>query len=179
MLKKILKILGAIVLAVAIVAAYAGLAWVGATPFELVLTTVMILMVLAVGALTLHLRALHRALFQHAQIAYKGFMLDFFLSLKTLMRERREAGESAEHDLVWNLIEDYFRRETELYNTVVEELYDKTSMMHILDRGRVRREPGLPDPRPVAPLYAGLHELLDRLREERLAREEEGRRAAR
>lgn len=170
MVKKILRVLGVVVLAVAIVAAYVGLAWTGAAPFELVLTTVMILMVIVVGALLLHLRALHRALFQHAQVAYKGFMLDFFLAVKTLMRERRDEG-TAEHDLVWNLMEDYFRREADLYNSVVEELYDKTTMMHMLERGRMRKESGLPDNRPVEPLYAGLHALLTTLREERMDRE--------
>ena len=170
MIKKLLRILGAIVLAAAVVAAYVGLTLAGATPFELVLATIMILLVIVVGALVLHLRALHRALFQHAQVAYKGFMLDFILAVKTLMRERREEG-SAEHDLVWNLMEDYFRREADLYNTVFEELYDKTTMMHMLERGRLRKESGLPDNRPVEPLYAGLHELLTRLREERMDRE--------
>lgn len=173
MWKRILQGLGAVLLAASIVGLYVGLAWLGATPFELVLTTVMTLTVLAVGALTIHLRALHRALFQHAQVAYKGFMLDLFLALKTLLRERGEGAEAAENDLVWILIEDYFRREAELYNTVVEELYDKTSMMRILERGRVRKEAGLGDPRPVEPLYARLHDLLARIRTERLAREEE------
>ncbi|HEU4464035.1 MAG TPA: hypothetical protein VFS53_03230, partial [Gemmatimonadota bacterium] len=63
-----------------------------------------------------------------------------------------------------------------LYNTVIEELYDKTSMMHMLERGRIRKEGGLADPRPVEPLYAELHELLARLREERDARYEAARR---
>lgn len=170
MLKKMIRILGAIVLVGVVAAAYVGLAWAGATTFELVLTTVMILMTVMVGALVLHLRALHRALFQHAQVAYKGFMLDFFLAVRTLMRERRDES-SAEHDLVWNLLEDYFRRESELYNAVVEELYDKTTMMHMLERGRVRKESALPDNRPIEPLYARLHELLSRLREERIDRE--------
>lgn len=172
MLKTILRWIGAVLLGAAIVAGYVGLAMLGATPFELVLTTVMILMVLAVGALVLHLRVLHRALFQHAQIAYNGFVLDFFLRLRELLRERREEGRAAENDLLWNLIESYFRRETELYNSVIEELWDKTSMMHMLERGRLRKEAGLGDPRPVEPLYAELHELLGRLREERMAREE-------
>lgn len=66
MVKRILKWIGAAVLGAAIVATYVGMAWLGATAFELLLTTVMIAMVIAVGALTLHLRALHRALFQHA-----------------------------------------------------------------------------------------------------------------
>lgn len=172
MVKRVLKWIGAVLLGAAIVAGYVGLALLGATPFELVLTTVMILMVLVVGALVLHLRVMHRALFQHAQIAYNGFVLDFFLRLRELLRERREEGRAAENDLLWNLIESYFRRETELYNSVVEELWDKTSMMHMLERGRLRKEAGLGDPRPVEPLYAELHELLGRLREERLAREE-------
>lgn len=172
MLKTILRWIGAVLLGAAIVAGYVGLAMLGATPFELVLTTVMILMVLAVGALVLHLRVLHRALFQHAQIAYNGFVIDFFLRLRELLRERREEGRAAENDLLWNLIESYFRRETELYNSVIEELWDKTSMMHMLERGRLRKEAGLGDPRPVEPLYAELHELLGRLREERMAREE-------
>lgn len=169
--KILLWLLGAVVVA-AIGVGYWGLWLSGATPFQLVLTTVMLLMAIAVLALVLHLRALHRALFQHAQIAYRGFVLDFFLSLKTLLRERREEGRAAESDLLWNLIEGYFRRESELYNTVVEELWDKTSMMHMLDRGRLRKEAGLGDSRPVEPLYADLHDLLGRLREERLAREE-------
>ncbi len=170
MIKKTLKILGAVLLSAAIVAGYVALAMAGATAFELVLTSVMILMVIAVGGLILHLRALHRALFQHAQVAYKGFMLDFFLAVKTLMGERREEG-TAEHDLVWNLLEDYFRKEADLYNSVVEELYDKTTMMHMLDRGRMRKESGLSDNRPVEPLYAGLHQLLSTLRDEREERE--------
>ena len=70
------------------------------------------------------------------------------------------------------------RREAELYNTVVEDLYDKTSMMHMLERGRVRKEGGLADPRPAEPLYAELHELLARLREERQARETAARTAS-
>jgi hypothetical protein len=99
-------------------------------------------------------------------------MLNFFLALKGLLRERRTDATAAENDLVWNLIEDYFRREAELYNTVVEELYDKTSMMHMLDRSRMRKEPALGDPRPVEPLYQELHALLGRLREERGVRED-------
>jgi hypothetical protein len=99
-------------------------------------------------------------------------MLNFFLALKGLLREREGEARAAENDLVWNLIEDYFRRETELYNTVVEELYDKSSMMHLLDRSRTRREPALGDSRPVEPLYQELHALLGRLREERRQREE-------
>lgn len=172
MLKRVLKWIGALLLGAAIIAGYVGLALLGTTPFELVLTTVMILMVVVVGALVIHLRALHRALFQHAQIAYRGFVLDFFLSLRSLLRERREEGRGAENDLLWNLIESYFRRETELYNTVVEELWDKTSMMHMLERGRIHKEAGLGDPRPIEPLYAELQELLGRLRDERVAREE-------
>jgi len=170
--KELLKGLAVGLLAGGIIAGYVGLSWLGATPFELVLTTVMAAMVIAVGALVLHLRAVHRALTQHAQVAYKGFMLNFFLALKGLLRERRTDATAAENDLVWNLIEDYFRREAELYNTVVEELYDKTSMMHMLDRSRMRKEPALGDPRPVEPLYQELHALLGRLREERGAREE-------
>lgn len=175
MLKHILKVLGAIVAVAAIGAAYAGLHLGGASAFELVVLTVLILIAIAVAALVLHLRALHRALFQHAQIAYKGFMLNFFVEVRALMRDR--AGEAAPaNELIWNLLEDYFRSETELYNTVVEELYDKTRMMHILERGRVRKEGALADPRPVEPLYAELHELLARLREEREARHEAARR---
>ena len=45
-------------------------------------------------------------------------------------------------------------------------------MMHMLERGRVRKEGGFADPRPVEPLYAELHEFLGRLREEREARDE-------
>lgn len=169
MLKRVLKILGAIVAIVAIGAAYAGLYLSGATPFELVVVSVLLLIVIAVAALVLHLRALHRALFQHAQIAYKGFMLNFFLETRSLMQSRvAEAGPA--NDVIWNLLEDYFRREAELYNTVIEELYDKTTMMHMLERGRVRKEGGLADSRPVEPLYAELHEFLARLREEREAR---------
>jgi hypothetical protein len=82
------------------------------------------------------------------------------------------------NELIWNLLEDYFRSETELYNTVIEELYDKTSMMHMLERGRIRKEGGLADPRPVEPLYAELHELLARLREERDARYQSARQSA-
>jgi len=171
MLKSVLKILGATAAVAAIGAAYAGLYLSGATPFELVVVSVLLLLVIAVGALVLHLRALHRALFQHAQIAYKGFMLNFFLETRSLMQSR--AGETGPaNDVIWNLLEDYFRSETELYNTVIEELYDKTTMMHMLERGRVRKEGGLADPRPVEPLYAELHELLARLREERQARAE-------
>lgn len=164
--RKFLKGLLVGLLAAVVVAGYVALYWSGATPFELVLTTVMAAMAVAVGALVLHLRAVHRALFQHAQVAYKGFMLNFFLALKGLLRERRTDTTAAENDLVWNLIEDYFRRESELYNTVVEELYDKTSMMHMLDRSRMRKEPGLGDPRPVEPLYQELHALLGRLRDQ-------------
>ncbi|HYO46081.1 MAG TPA: hypothetical protein VEY33_05275 [Gemmatimonadota bacterium] len=175
MLKSLLKVLGAIVSIVAVGAAYAGLYLSGATAFELVVLSVLLLMVIAVGALVLHLRTLHRALFQHAQIAYKGFMLNFFLEARALMRDRAgEAGPA--NEVIWNLLEDYFRRETELYNTVIEELYDKTTMMHMLERGRVRKEGALGDPRPVEPLYAELHELLARLREEREARHETSRR---
>ena len=170
MLNSILKVLGAIVAIAAIGAACAGLYLSGATIFELVVVSVLLLMVIAVGALVLHLRALHRALFQHAQIAYKGFMLNFFLEVRALMRDR--AGESAPaNEVIWNLLEDYFRSEAELYNTVIEELYDKTTMMHMLERGRVRKEGALGDPRPVEPLYAELHELLAQLREDRLARQ--------
>ena len=172
MVKKVLRWIGALLLSAAIVAGYVALAWLGATPFELVLTTVMILMVIVVGALVIHLRAVHRALYQANQVAYKGFMLEFFLGVKTLLRERRDSPEDAGDDLVWSLLEDYFRREVELYYTVVEELYDKTSLMHMLERGRVRKEPGLPDARPVEPLYSGLHDLLGRLRDEREARRE-------
>lgn len=100
------------------------LLWLGVSVFELVLTTVMVAMVVAVVALILHLRALHRALFQQAQVAYQGFVLNFFLAVRHLLRERRSDEPSAEGDLVWNLIEDYFRREAELYTTVIEELYD-------------------------------------------------------
>jgi hypothetical protein len=86
------------------------------------------------------------------------------------------AGETGPaNDVIWNLLEDYFRSETELYNTVIEELYDKTTMMHMLERGRIRKEGGLSDPRPVEPLYTELHELLARLREERQARHEASR----
>ena len=174
MLRNILKALGAIVALAAIGAAYAGLYLSGATPFELVVVSVMVLMVILVGALVLHLRALHRALFQHAQIAYKGFMLNFFLETRSLMQSR--AGETGPaNDVIWNLLEDYFRSETELYNTVIEELYDKTTMMHMLERGRIRKDGGLSDPRPVEPLYTELHELLARLREERQARHEASR----
>ena len=169
MLRSTLKVLCAIVAIAAIGAAYAGLYLGGATAFELVVVSVLLLMVVVVGALVLHLRALHRALFQHAQITYKGFMLNFFLEARALMRDR--AGESAPaNEVVWNLLEDYFRSEAELYNTVIEELYDKTTMMHMLERGRMRKEGALGDPRPVEPLYAELHELLARLREDREAR---------
>lgn len=171
MLKNILKILGAIVAVAAIGAAYAGLYLSGATPVELVVVSVLLLVVIAVAALVLHLRALHRALFQHAQIAYKGFMLNFFLETRSLM-QNRAAETGPANDVIWNLLEDYFRREAELYNTVIEELYDKTTMMHMLERGRVRKEGGFADPRPVEPLYAELHEFLGRLREEREARDE-------
>jgi hypothetical protein len=171
MLKRFFRVIGAIVVIAAVGAAYAGLYLVGATAFELVVVSVLFLMVVAVGALVLHLRALHRALFQHAQIAYKGFMLNFFLEVRALMRDRSgESGPASE--VIWNLLEDYFRSETELYNTVIEELYDKTTMMHMLERGRMRKEGGLADPRPVEPLYAELHELLARLREERQTRQE-------
>lgn len=171
MLKNIVKVLGAIVAIAAVGAAYVGLYIGGASAFELVVATALILLVVSVAALVLHLRALHRALFQHAQIAYKGFMLNFFLEVRALMRDR--AGDAVPaNELIWNLLEDYFRSETELYNTVIEELYDKTSMMHMLERGRMRKEGGLADPRPVEPLYAELHELLARLREERDARYE-------
>lgn len=174
MLRNILKVVGAIVAIVAVGAAYAGLYFTGATAFELVVLSVMLVMVIAVAALVLHLRAVHRALFQHAQIAYKGFMLNFFLETRALMQSR--AGETGPaNDVIWNLLEDYFRSETELYNTVIEELYDKTTMMHMLERGRIRKEGGLADPRPVEPLYAELHELLARLREERQARQEASR----
>lgn len=174
MLKNILRTIGLIVAVAAIGVAYAGLYLSGAAVFELVVVSVLLLMVIAVGALVLHLRALHRALFQHAQIAYKGFMLNFFVEIRSLMRDR--AGETGPaNDVIWNLLEDYFRRETELYNTVIEELYDKTTMMHMLERGRLRKEGGLADPRPVEPLYAELHELLARLREEREARQETSR----
>ncbi len=88
MLKHVFKVLGAIVAIAAIGAAYAGLYLGGASPFELVVVTVLILLAIAVVALVLHLRALHRALFQHAQIAYKGFMLNFFLEVRALMRDR-------------------------------------------------------------------------------------------
>jgi hypothetical protein len=169
MLRSTLKVLCAIVAIAAIGAAYAGLYLGGATAFELVVVSVLLLMVVVVGALVLHLRALHRALFQHAQVTYKGFMLNFFLEARALMRDR--AGESAPaNEVVWNLLEDYFRSETELYNTVIEELYDKTTMMHMLERGRMRKEGALGDPRPVEPLYAELHELLAQLREDREAR---------
>ena len=174
MLRNILKVVGAIVAIIAVGAAYAGLYFTGATAFELVVLSVMLVMVIAVAALVLHLRAVHRALFQHAQIAYKGFMLNFFLETRALMQSR--AGETGPaNDVIWNLLEDYFRSETELYNTVIEELYDKTTMMHMLERGRIRKEGGLADPRPVEPLYAELHELLARLREERQARQEASR----
>lgn len=174
MLRNILKVVGAIVAIVAVGAAYAGLYFAGATAFELVVLSVMLVMVIAVAALVLHLRAVHRALFQHAQIAYKGFMLNFFLETRALMQSR--AGETGPaNDVIWNLLEDYFRSESELYNTVIEELYDKTTMMHMLERGRIRKEGGLTDPRPVEPLYAELHELLARLREERQARQEASR----
>lgn len=174
MLRNILKVVGAIVAIIAVGAAYAGLYFAGATAFELVVLSVMLVMVIAVAALVLHLRAVHRALFQHAQIAYKGFMLNFFLETRALMQSR--AGETGPaNDVIWNLLEDYFRSETELYNTVIEELYDKTTMMHMLERGRIRKEGGLTDPRPVEPLYAELHELLARLREERQARQEASR----
>ena len=123
MLRNILKVVGAIVAIVAVGAAYAGLYFAGATAFELVVLSVMLVMVIAVAALVLHLRAVHRALFQHAQIAYKGFMLNFFLETRALMQSR--AGETGPaNDVIWNLLEDYFRSETELYNTVIEELYD-------------------------------------------------------
>lgn len=174
MLRNILKVVGAIVAIIAVGAAYAGLYFAGATAFELVVLSVMLVMVIAVAALVLHLRAVHRAMFQHAQIAYKGFMLNFFLETRALMQSR--AGETGPaNDVIWNLLEDYFRSETELYNTVIEELYDKTTMMHMLERGRIRKEGGLTDPRPVEPLYAELHELLARLREERQARHEASR----
>lgn len=174
MFRNILKVVGAIVAIVAVGAAYAGLYFAGATAFELVVLSVMLVMVIAVAALVLHLRAVHRAMFQHAQIAYKGFMLNFFLETRALMQSR--AGETGPaNDVIWNLLEDYFRSETELYNTVIEELYDKTTMMHMLERGRIRKEGGLTDPRPVEPLYAELHELLARLREERQARHEASR----
>ena len=170
MLKKLFQAIGVILAVAAIGAAYVGLYLTGAPVFELVVVSVLLLMTIAVVALVLHLRALHRALCQHAQIAYKGFMLNFFLEIRSLMRDRA-ADTGPANDVVWNLLEDYFRRETELYNTVIEELYDKTTMMHMLERGRLRREGGLADPRPVEPLYAELHELLARLREERQARE--------
>jgi len=171
MMKRIFLWIGGLAVVAALGAGYYGLYLSGAGPFELVLTSVMVLIVVAVFALVLHLRALHRALFQHAQVAYKGFMLDFFLALKQLMREREDDASGAVGDLTWNLIEDYFRREAELYNTVVEELYDKTSMMHMLDRTRIRKEVGLGDPRPVEPLYSEVHRLLERLREDRMARD--------
>ena len=176
MFRHILKISGVIAAAVAIGAAYAGLSMSGASPFELAVLSVLLLLVIAFVALSLHLRALHRALFQQAQVAYKGFMLNFFLATRSLLQGR--GGDAAANDVIWNLLEDYFRRESELYNTVIEELYDKTTMMHMLERGRVRKEGGLTDPRPVEPLYAELHELLARLREERQARESAHRQTA-
>lgn len=169
---KVIKGIVAVVLLAGIVAGYTALAMAGTTAYELLLATILGAMVIAVFALVIHLRAVHRALFQHAQVAYKGFMLNFFLALKGLLRDRDADVQAAENDLVWNLIEDYFRRETELYNTVVEELYDKSSMMHLLDRSRMRKEPALGDSRPVEPLYQELHALLGRLREERHQREE-------
>ncbi|HET6637359.1 MAG TPA: hypothetical protein VFH82_01060 [Gemmatimonadota bacterium] len=175
MLKSIFKVLGGIVAVAAIGAAYAALYLAGASAFELVVVTALILLAISVAALVLHLRALHRALFQHAQIAYKGFMLNFFLEVRALMRDRA-TDEAPANELVWNLLENYFRSETELYNTVIEELHDKTSMMHMLERGRMRKEGGLADPGPVEPLYAELHELLARLRDEREARHEAARR---
>jgi hypothetical protein len=143
----------------------------GVTLMEIILVTSTAAMVVAVVALTLHLRELHRALYRQSQIAYQGFMLNFFLSLHGLLRERRSDRAGVESDLVWNLIEDYFRRESELYNTVVEELYDKTSMLHLLERGRIQRTPAVGDARPIEPLYQELHALLGRLREERQARD--------
>lgn len=174
-MKTVLKWIGGIVVAAVLVAGYWALYDLGATAFELVLTSVMLLTVIAILALTLHLRTMHRALFQHAQVTYKAFMLDFFLALKKLMREREDDASGAASDLTWNLIEDYFRREAELYNTVVEELYDKTSMMHMLDRRSIQKEVGLGDPRPVEPLYQDLHLLLEKLRDDRMAREESSR----
>lgn len=176
MLRRILKISGVIVAVGAIGAAYVGLFLSGASPFELAVLSVLLLLVIVFIALALHLRALHRALFQHAQVAYKGFMLNFFLATRSLMQGRGD--ERPANDVIWNLLEDYFRRESELYNTVIEELYDKTTMMHMLERGRVRKEGGLADPRPAEPLYAELHELLARLREERQARETAARTAS-
>lgn len=161
--------LGPLAAVAAVVAAYAGLVLTGASVVEIAVVTALLLLAIAILTLTLHVRTLHRALFQHAQIAYKAFMLDFFLSVKGLLRERRE-DPAPDHDLIWNLVEAYFRREAELYNTVIEELYDKTSMMHLIERGRVRKDAGIPDPRPVEPLYGQLHELLARLREEREGR---------
>lgn len=170
--KQLLRGIGLGLVVVAIAAAYVGLARLGATVFELVVATFMAAMVVVVAALVLQLRALHRALYQQAQVAYQGFVLDFFLAVGQLLRERRAGEPSSESDLLWSLIEDYFHREAQLYHTVVEELYDKTSMMHMLERGRLRREPGLGDPRPVEPLYRELHELLGRLRDQRQARQE-------
>lgn len=174
-MKTVLKWVAVLVLATGLGAAYWILYDLGATPFELVLTTIMLLAVLVIYDLTLHLRAMHRAMFQHAQVTYRAFILDFFLALKNLMREREDDATGAASDLTWNLIESYFRREAELYNTVVEELYDKTSMMHMLDRRAIRKEVGLGDPRPVEPLYRDLHKLLEKLREDRMAREESAR----
>ena len=176
MAKRLLRWLAAFLAAAAIVALYAGLALAGATVVELVVASALVLLAVAVYTLILHVRALHRALFQQSQVAYKAFMLDFFLAIRRLLRERRES-DDVDDDLIWNLIEAYFRREAELYNTVVEELYDKTSMMHLIERGRVRKDAGIPDPRPVEPLYAELHELLAQLREERQARLEAAGRA--
>jgi hypothetical protein len=170
--RRLLKGVLIALLTAGVVAAYLWLAWTGATVFELVMLTITATLLVAVVALTLHLRELHRALYRQSQVAYQGFMLNFFLSLRDLLRERRSDQAAVESDLVWSLIEDYFRREAELYNTVVEELYDKTSMMHILDRGRIRRAPAVGDARPDEPLYQELHALLGRLREERRAREE-------
>lgn len=169
MTNRLLRGLTVFLIGAAIVALYVGLAFAGATVVELVVVTSLVLLAAALLTLTLHIRALHRALFQQAQVAYKAFMLDFFFSVRGLLRDRRESS-AVDDDLIWNMVEVYFRREAELYNTVVEELYDKTSMMHLMERGRVRKDAGIPDPRPVEPLYAELHELLARLREERQAR---------
>jgi hypothetical protein len=108
MLRSILKILGAIVAVAAIGAAYAGCIHRNHSVRLVVVRAPALVIKWGRSSCTC---ALHRAL-QHAR-SHAGFRLNFFLETRSLMQSRAEETGPA-NDGIWNLLENYFRREAEL-----------------------------------------------------------------
>ena len=95
MFRHILKISGVIAAAVAIGAAYAGLSMSGASPFELAVLSVLLLLVIAFVALSLHLRALQWLLDDHVcapPVAAPQFEAQFLLEIASTPMQAGRTG---------------------------------------------------------------------------------------